>query len=189
MTELRSVGLGDGGRMLLGRLGPEDRERVLRAFHLLSPADRRARFWSAALPLAQIERICSTDGWRAAAWALVDPERPEFPGLGGASWWRDRERPERAEFAVTIAPSERRRGVATLLERVCREEAAAKGIREFHGRVQPDNEAIKRWLRKIGARSHWDGGVVEWRWPIGWGSGREAEPPPGAEAGEWAERE
>ncbi len=146
--------LSDGMGVRLRPIIPQDRERIQRAYALLSEASRYQRFWERPPQLreAHAERLSSTDGKDHVGWIALNPEDADFPGFGGASYWRCREDPTQAEVALTIADAWQRRGLATLLFSVLWFEGWREGIRTFTGQCLRQNRAIRRWWQEMGGQ-------------------------------------
>lgn len=146
------VSLDEDLPVLLRPLGPEDRERVRRAYAMLSVESRMNRFWEkpAELSPSRADSLTNTDHERHIAWAALPVEEGDLPGYAGASFWRSESDPGQAELAFTVADAWQRRGLATLLFSVLWHEAWNLGIREFLGYCRPRNEAIISWWSDVG---------------------------------------
>lgn len=146
--------LEDGLAVRLRPIVPEDRERIHRAYELLSEESRLNRFWERPARLGEhhAQRLSAVDGIDHLAWIALDPEDELFPGYGGASWWRDGDDPARAELSFTIADAWHRRGLATLLYSILWHEGWRCGVREFTGQCRKNNVAIVRWWTEMGGR-------------------------------------
>jgi GNAT superfamily N-acetyltransferase len=157
MTSLASVrfrtALDDGTPVLVRPVEASDREAVVAAFARLSPDSRYFRFWTRyeRLPDSILRRFLTADHVRQSVWAALDPERPDEPGYGAGSWWRDATCPEVAEVSFTVADEVQHRGLGTLLLAVLWSAARPMGIRRFIGHALPDNHAVLDWFRALGA--------------------------------------
>lgn len=146
----------------------DDRARCHKAFELLSPEARMSRFWTRSLRVSEkmVTRLIAADQVNDVVWAAIDPHRPWIPGLGGASFWRDPLRPERAEFSVTIADSYQNRGLGTLVLALVWIIARQRGVTEFVSHIRPENQASRHWLGAMGGTSRAHTGEIVIRWPL-----------------------
>src|SRR6187401_954349 len=111
------IHLQDGTSLLLRLITPDDREAVIEAFRRLSPDSRYYRLWSSqqSLPDSLLNRFLHAEPGRHESWAALDPDAPNEPGCGGASFWRSDTEPEQAEISLTVADERQRSGVGTVL--------------------------------------------------------------------------
>jgi len=159
------VDIPDGPRVLVRPLDSGDRERVRRAYALLSPDSRMNRFWqkSAEMSESRATSLTETDAREHVAWAALPLRDGKLPGYAGASFWRAPEAPERAELAFTVADPWRRHGFATLLFSVLWIEGWELGVREFFGFCRPANRAMIAWWESVGGEVEPGGRQVELR--------------------------
>lgn len=162
--------LRDATPVLARPLGPADRERLAEGYRLLSPEARYQRFWvrhGEVIGDAMLERLLGGGPPAHAIWAVYDPARAGFPGLGAASFWRSAQDPREAEFSVTVMDSAQGRGVATLLLALLWLVAYKHGIERFTSYTQPENRKALRWMRHTGAAGEWDGYNAVFHWNLG----------------------
>ena len=135
------VQLRDGSRALLRPIRPEDRQRLVEGFALLSPRSRYLRFHDDVQHLTDEQLRCLTevDHRGHAAWVALDPAHPGVPGMGIARYIRLSHAPTVAEFAITVVDHYQGRGLGTLLLAVLAEAARANGIDVFRNYVLADN--------------------------------------------------
>jgi len=147
--------LDDGLSVRLRPIVPDDRERILRAYDLLSEESRLNRFWERPARLSEnnAARLANADGADHLSWIALDPGDEAFPGFGGASYWRDPEHPTRAELSFTIADAWQRRGLATLLYSILWFEGWKNGVRHFTGECRKSNLAMVGWWTEMGGRT------------------------------------
>jgi len=149
--------LGDGTRVRLRLLRPDDREKLLAGFARLSPESRYRRFFTAMpeLPDSVVARLLATDDVNhvaiGAETATRDPETAE--GLGIARFMRLIERPDVAEAAVVVVDHMQRRGLGKLLLSTLAAAAHERGIRKFRAEVLRTNDAIVTLLHEIDAHA------------------------------------
>lgn len=146
--------LEDGLKVRLRPIVPEDRERVHRAYELLSEESRLNRFWERPARLSDhhAERLSEVDGTDHLAWIALDPDDERFPGFGGASYWREADDFSRAELSFTVADAWHRRGLATLLFSILWFEGWKNGVRHFTGQCRKSNQAMGGWWAGMGGR-------------------------------------
>lgn len=146
----------------------EDRPLVAEAYRLLSPEARYQRFWTRTGEMigdAMIDRLVGQDPCQHMTWAVLDPTR-EFPGIGGASWWRNSANPREAELSAIVLDAEQKRGVGTLLLALLWLTALRAGVDELVGYVLLENRRAANWMRDCGAAGHWDGYKLAFRWDL-----------------------
>lgn len=148
------VSLADGQPVMLRPVVAADRDLVARAFDRLSPESRYFRFWTHYRRLgdSMLTRLVEADQWNHVVWAAMDPERPDEPGFGAASFWRSQQDPELAEMSFTVADEAQRRGVGTLLLAVLWLMAERRGIDRFIGYTLLENLGARRWFGRLGAQ-------------------------------------
>lgn len=146
------LSLPDGPDLLLRPLEKTDRERVRSAYSLLSPESRLNRFWEkpAELSDSRAVSLTDTDNCDHIAWAALSPLDDSFPGFAGASYWRERDDPRRAELAFTVADAWQRHGFATLLFSILYFDGWHSGIRRFFGSARLANVAMAGWWESLG---------------------------------------
>lgn len=147
------VPLPDGGRAALRPVTPEDKPRVREAFRRLSCESRYRRFFT---PLSKLDgklldRLTSADGVDHVVWAALDPDRPDDPGMGAASYWRSTTDRSEAEFSVTVADEHQGRGIGTLLLATLWLLALRAGIERFCLIALSDNVPVIHWMESLGA--------------------------------------
>ena len=117
MKDRLELALRDGTPVIVRPLLEEDRALVAEAYRRLSPEARYQRFWTRTgemLGDAMLDRLVKQDSVQHMTWAVVDPAR-KFPGVGGASWWRNAANPQEAEISAMVLDADQRRGIGTLL--------------------------------------------------------------------------
>jgi GNAT superfamily N-acetyltransferase len=143
------VQLRDGSRVRLARVTPADAPVIEEGFARLSEESRRLRFLTAkpSLSKAELEYLTQVDGHDHEALGAIDPESGDGVGIG--RWVRDKEKPTRAEVAVTIADDWQGRGLGTLLLERLSERAREEGISTFTALVAADNVSMQRLLDRL----------------------------------------
>lgn len=156
------VTLPDGGRALLRPLTPADKPRVREAFRRLSRQSRYHRFFTPleVLDGKLLDRLTSADGIDHVVWAALDPDHPDDPGMGAASFWRSRTDPSEAEFSITVADEHQGRGVGTLLLATLWLQARRLGIERFRLIALTENFPVIHWMESLGATIVCDDGAT-----------------------------
>jgi RimJ/RimL family protein N-acetyltransferase len=145
--------LPNGTPVLLRPLTPDDRERIVEAFHRLSPESTYFRFWTRFRDLNPdfIDRLCAPEETDHITWIMVLPETDSIPGAGGASFWRISSDPTAAEVSFTVADEFQGQGVGTTLLAALWEHARFLGIQRFVGHVLDSNFVMRAWWDSLGA--------------------------------------
>jgi len=133
------VVLKNGSTLHLRPVRPEDAPRLLEFIRGLSPESLYLRFLSVPnVDLARAEYLAQVD--YANQFALVGETRHGIVALG--HFFRDPERPDRAEAAFAVADALHGQGIGTsLLDRLARV-ALEMGIRTFEAEVLPYNRKM-----------------------------------------------
>ena len=162
------IQLRDGTPVILRSLLEEDRELVAEAYRRLSPEARYQRFWTRTgemLGDAMLDRLVHQDRATHMTWAVLDPAR-EFPGIGGASWWRNETDPAEAEISVMVLDDDQGRGIGTLLFAAMWLTAYRAGVERLVAYTLLDNRQAANWMRDCGGKGEWDGYKLAFRWKL-----------------------
>lgn len=160
--------LRDGTPVIARPLVPSDRARLAEAYRRVSPETRYNRFWTHTGEIigdTMLNKILDQDPFRHVTWTVLDPSR-DFPPLGGASWWRNINKPDEAEISAIVLDDDHGRGIGTLLLALMWLTAFRAGIRELTGYALPENRQAADWMRDCGADGHWDGYKLCFRWDL-----------------------
>jgi RimJ/RimL family protein N-acetyltransferase len=146
--------LRDGTVVRLRPLGPADADELRAGFERLSAESRYRRFFSplSRLPDALVQRLTATDGDNHVALvAETIPLYDEPPEpLGVVRYFRDAERPDAAEVAVTVIDELQGKGLGTVLLDTLARLAREHGIRVLTAQVLAGNLAMQALLRRTG---------------------------------------
>jgi acetyltransferase len=167
-SERLEVKLRDGTPVIVRPLAEDDRAAVAEAYRRLSPEARYQRFWTRTGEMigdAMLDRLIRQDPATHMTWVVLDPAR-DFPAIGGASWWRNVENPDEAEFSAMVLDDDHGRGIGTLLLAVVWLSAFRAGIKQMVGYTLVDNRKAAKWLRDCGAKGSWDGYKLIFRWDL-----------------------
>lgn len=160
--------LRDGTPVIVRPLLEEDRALVAEAYRLLSPEARYQRFWTRTgemLGDAMLDRLVKQDPAQHMTWVVLDPAR-EFPGVGGASWWRTPATATEAEISAMVLDDDQGRGIGTLLLAVMWLTAFRADLEYLVGYTLVENRRAADWMRDCGARGEWDGYKLAFRWDL-----------------------
>jgi GNAT superfamily N-acetyltransferase len=160
------VVLRDGSVVNVDQVHRTDAALLADGFARLSEETRRLRFLTAKprLTEAEVRYFTEVDHHDHEALGAIDPI--DGRGVGLARYIRDRDDPEVAEVAVTVADDWQGRGLGTELLRRITERAREEGIRQFTALVAVDNDTMLQLLHEIGVEVHETGsgsGAVDFR--------------------------
>lgn len=159
----------DGTPVMLRPIRPGDEERVQQAYaRLLSAESRYNRFWqkSGQMSPELAARLTDTDDTDHVAWFALKPEDEEFPGYGGASFWRQADQPDQAEIAFTIGDDWQRHGFASLLFSILWFDGWRTGLKRFAGFCRLENEPMRAFWRAMGGEETLTPNQCELRFPL-----------------------
>jgi acetyltransferase len=168
MQDRLELQLRDGTPVIVRPLIEQDRPLVAEAYRRISPEARYQRFWTRTgemIGRGMLDRLISQDPLRHMTWTLLDPAR-EFPGVGGASWWRDTEDPDEAEISLMVLDDDQGRGIGTLLLAVMWITAFRAGVERMVAYTLLENRRAADWMRDCGGVGEWDGYKLVFRWNL-----------------------
>lgn len=149
--------LGNGTRLWVRPIKPEDASLLIEGFGRLSPEDVRFRFLApmSALSPELAERLSRLDYQREMALVALDRGRGLSRGrLRGVVRLIGDPESRRAEFAIVIDPTLKGSGLAQMLMEKILDFARTAGTAEVWGYVLSDNRAMLRLCERLGfARS------------------------------------
>lgn len=146
-----------GGTLIhLRPLLPEDRPGVAAALESASPAFRRRRFFTAALPSQTLlDYLVSLDYIDHFAW-LATTGTASFDGWGVARYVRDERHRDRAEVSFSVDEHLQGRGIGTFLMGALAVTACEAGVTTMVGHVLEDNAPMRAVFAKAGGAGAWD---------------------------------
>ena len=168
MRDRLELHLRDDTPVIVRPLIEEDRPAVAEAYRRLSPEGRYQRFWTPVgelLGVAMLDRLIEQNPQTHVTWVVLDPAR-EFPGVGGASWWRNPADPAEAEMSAMVLDADQRRGIGTLLLAVMWLTAFRAGVEHLVAYTLHDNRRAAKWMQDCGASGSWDGYKLAFRWDL-----------------------
>lgn len=150
MTEAgKIVELGDGTRALIRPIGPADREVLNEGFESASQHSIFMRFLSPVnqLSSSQLDYLTEVDHDHHEAFIAVDPE--SGASFGTARYFRSRDAPDEAEFAIGLGDRWMRIGLGSALLGALVERGREAGIIRFTGLILASNSSIKGLVAKV----------------------------------------
>lgn len=162
------VTLKDGTTALLRPVIPEDKWRLASGLMQMSPQSRYFRFFTPTPRFTeeQLRYFTEVDQENHVAWIAVDPTTPQQSGLGIARFIRSSADPRMAEAAFTVIDAWQHKGLGTYLAGVLYLLAQARGVEFLRAIVLPENRAATGWMRNLGGKSVFEGGVEQMDLPV-----------------------
>ena len=163
--------LGDGTRVTLRFIQPDDADELRRAFARLSPRSRHQRFLGGMSELTDpmVSYLTQVDGDNHVA-IVAGTDSHDLKsevGLGVARFVRLPEDPSVAEAAITVIDDVQGKGIGRLLLTALARLALARGVRVFRGEVLAENTRMCHLLEEVGATTHpTDGQTLTFDVPI-----------------------
>ncbi|HUG63414.1 MAG TPA: bifunctional acetate--CoA ligase family protein/GNAT family N-acetyltransferase [Methylomirabilota bacterium] len=145
----RHIVLGDGWRVFVRPIRPED-EAILRGFFArMAPDDLRLRFFAAVKDQSHafIARLTQLDYARAIAFIAIDED---CGGVVGSVSLHADVNYERGEYAVIVRSDLKGRGLGWALMQMMLEYAHAEGLRRVEGQVLRENTVMLRMCQELG---------------------------------------
>jgi len=138
---------------VLRPIRPSDKAELAARWAALSPDTQRLRFLAPhpRLTGAELRFLTEVDGVDHVAFAAtpIDDDRRI---LGAGRFVRLRDRPDTAEFAITVGDAWQGRGIGRALAMRLTDEARRLGIRRFTATVLGENVAAQRLLARLELR-------------------------------------
>jgi RimJ/RimL family protein N-acetyltransferase len=126
-----------------------DGEILREGFARLSPTSRWLRFLAPKRELTADEVRYFTDIDHDRHEALIAVHRGDGRGLGVARYIRDKDAPEKAELAITVADEWQGSGLGTELLAQLTVRAVSRGICRFTALISEENTAARRMLQRM----------------------------------------
>jgi len=157
------VRLRDGTAARIRPVRSEDKIRIQCGMKLLSPESRYLRFFNDASELSPelLQYLTEVDQQNHVAWIAINPSLPGEPGMGIARFIRLPDEPDVAELALTVVDKFQGLGLGAALLNILLVRAEQLNIRILRAVVLPDNYRVIRWMRRLGATSNWQDGLLE----------------------------
>jgi RimJ/RimL family protein N-acetyltransferase len=146
--------LRDGTPVQVRAVRPDDRQRIVDAFHKLAPETIYTRFFSAKKELteADLGRIEASDFVRAVSLVVTLAQGGDEVIIGGGAYTvldHPGELPS-AELSFTIEEDYQGQGLSTLLMRLLTQVGRERGIRRFEAEVLAGNAPMLRVFERCG---------------------------------------
>jgi RimJ/RimL family protein N-acetyltransferase len=137
--------------------------RIQCGMKLLSPESRYLRFFNDASELSPelLQYLTDVDQKNHVAWIAINPSVPGEPGMGIARFIRLPDQSDVAELALTVVDKFQGLGLGAALLNILLVRAEQLNIRTLRAVVLPDNYRVIRWMRRLGATSNWQEGLLE----------------------------
>lgn len=162
----RQAQLRNGTPVLIRAIRPDDRERIIAAFHKLDEETIYTRFFSAKKELSanDLGRIEASDFVRAAVLVATLGSGADETIIGGGAYTVI-QRPDgvpTAEVSFTIEEDYHGQGLSTLFMALLTEIGRARGIRRFEAEVLAGNTPMLKVFQRSGLpmTRHAEDGVV-----------------------------
>jgi RimJ/RimL family protein N-acetyltransferase len=135
---------------VLRPIGPGDREALAAAFERLSPESRYRRFLAPKKELTprELTHLTEVDHVTSEAIVAVEPLSGRLIGVARYAFHPDR--PEAADFAVTVADAWQGCGVGTAVSRRLLERARRNGFDVITATTLWENDVARCLLAKLG---------------------------------------
>lgn len=160
--------LRDGTRILVRRVTPEDKQRIVEGFKDFSPRSRYMRFFSQVkrLTKTQLAYLTEIDYEKHTAWGAVLEGDPDI-GLGITRYVRLDDVEDTAEIAISVIDPMQDQGIGTILLAAISFSARQRGITCFRSYMLKENSSLLNSLRKLyGDLNYKDRGVFEIDTPV-----------------------
>jgi RimJ/RimL family protein N-acetyltransferase len=146
--------LGDGIRLRLRPLGPEDRDGVAALFARLSPESRYRRFLSPKPEVTprELSYFTDIDHIRHEAFAAVDQRDDSIVGI--CRYVHVADRPGVADLAIEVADELQNMGIGTALARHTVRRARENGFALLTATTLWENRPARALLRRLEFRAH-----------------------------------
>jgi len=147
----QSVELRDGVTVVIRPIAPDDKGRLVDAFHRMSDESRRQRFLTPATQLTHedLDYLTEIDHRRHEALVALDPADGRL--VGSARYVQVPRERDTAEVAVEVVDDWQRRGVASALLQALSRRARENDVNRFRAWVASDNSVVLDALERAGA--------------------------------------
>lgn len=150
---VEDVDLGDGLRVRLRLIGPQDKQRLQDGLGKLSEQSQYLRFFSVKPRLtdAELAYLTELDGWShfAVGAARVEDDDSTGEGVGVARFIRLPEDERIAEPAVAVIDAVQGRGVGGLLMNRLTKAARERGVQAFRSEFLATNAGARELFRSM----------------------------------------
>ncbi len=144
-----------GKRLRVGFLLPESRTKIAAGLAFMSKESIRHRFFGIKNGFTdrELKHLTEIDGYHHFALGLEEVDAPER-GIGVMRMVRNDLNHEEAELALLLIDDYQRQGLGDLLIKLALVAAEERGINTLRFTFLPDNEGIRRLIRRFGKTVH-----------------------------------
>ncbi|MCP4982497.1 MAG: GNAT family N-acetyltransferase [Gammaproteobacteria bacterium] len=145
----------DGREVYFRGITPSDRETLHKAFHRLSPASVRSRFFNAKFDLTpgELDFLTEVDFLKHVALVAEIDIDEQRCAVGIGRFVRGRDHPGHAEIALTVADEHQGKGVGKALLKQLIKLAKELGVRHFDAMVLADNKPMSQLMLSTGLKT------------------------------------
>lgn len=148
------IHLADKTEVFLFPAAKEDFSLAVKGLPLLSEESLHMRFMGREHedPEHLLAHLLLIDQKTYFAWGALAPSRPDLPGLGMCHLIRFPEKPEKAEFAVTVIDQYQHKGLGKFFLALLYTLALQNQITAMIGYVLHENQGFIQTLKKLGGK-------------------------------------
>jgi RimJ/RimL family protein N-acetyltransferase len=145
----RHLVLGEGWRIFVRPVGPDDDPLILDLLVHVSKEDLRLRFFDSIKEFSHqfIVRLMKLDDGRAMALVAIDEASNEMLGV---VWLYSDAMRETGEYAIMLRSALKGRGLGWALMQLIIEYARSKGLRRIDGQILQENAVMLKMCRQLG---------------------------------------
>lgn len=166
------VELGDGTRVRLRPLRPDDKDKIVEGIARLSPESQYLRFFTSKPRLtdSELRYLTEIDGIDhfAIGCALVTPAGSEGEGIAVARFVRLPDEPEVAEPAIVVVDGMQGKGLGRILMQHLVDAARERGVKRFRSEFLAINKPMKELLGTLSPAAQFtaEGSLVVAEFPL-----------------------
>ncbi len=152
------VNIVDGIEVLLFPANKEDFSLAVRGLPLLSKESLHLRFMGRENedPEHLLAHLLLIDQQRYFAWGAIDAHRKDIPGLGMCHLFRFEQKPEEAEFALTVIDEYQNKGLGKQFMALLYVLSLKNDIKMMTGYVLRENQFFIQMLKKLGGEATYE---------------------------------
>ena len=145
----RQIVVGDGWKVDVRPLRPEDEPAVVRLLRQVSPEDLRLRFFHSMKEFSHqfVARLTQLDYARAMAFAAIDPQTRDIIGVVRL---HSDSRYQTAEYAILLRSDLKGKGLGWALMQLLIAYARSEGLKSLFGEVLNENINMLNMCRDLG---------------------------------------
>jgi RimJ/RimL family protein N-acetyltransferase len=157
----RHLVLGDGGRIFVRPIRPDDEFLIRDLLVHVTKEDLRLRFFDSIKEFSHqfIAKLTQLDYARAMAFVAIDEASSEMLGV---VWLYSDSIHQTGEYAILLRSDLHGRGLGWVLMQLIIEYATSESLSRFHGEILQDNSVMLKMCRELGFKVKTDtedGGV------------------------------